>query len=250
MAASRFADQFDGIIAGNPGMDLPKASIAQIHDTQQFAAVNANIANAFAAKDLALVASKILAKCDALDGATDGIVTDQAGCKTAFNFSTDVPQCATGVTPDGTCLSAAQKTALAAVYAGAKTSAGDVPQSAMDFMGMPDPLNLPTLKAKGKLLVYHGTADPVFSSNHTASWYSRLQAKDAAAASYARLFLVPGMNHCGGGTATDSFDAFTPLVEWVEKGSAPDTLVATVGAGNADKPAAWSSTRSRMAQSV
>ncbi|MEY2876350.1 MAG: hypothetical protein RLZZ373_3721, partial [Pseudomonadota bacterium] len=100
-------------------------------------------------------------------------------------------------------------------------------------------------KAKGKLLVYHGTADPVFSSNHTASWYSRLQAKDAAAASYARLFLVPGMTHCGGGPATDSFDAFTPLVEWVEKGSTPDTILATVGAGNADKPATWSSTRSR-----
>jgi feruloyl esterase len=319
MAASRFADQFDGIIAGNPGMDLPKATIAQIYDTQQFATVNANIANAFAAKDLALVASQILAKCDALDGAADGIVNDQTGCKTAFNFSTDVPQCATGVTPDGTCLSAVQKTALAAVYAGPKTSAGDglyadwawdpglvgggwafwktflnpnlgaiamgnvwatppvapiaplsaaatsywqnfkmdtaynaiygtnatFPQSAMDFMGMPDPLNLPALKAKGKLLVYHGTADPVFSSNHTASWYSRLQAKDAAAASYARLFLIPGMTHCGGGPATDSFDAFTPLVEWVEKGSAPDTILATVGAGNADKPAAWSSTRSR-----
>lgn len=319
MAASRFADQFDGIIAGNPGMDLPKASIAQIYDTQQFATVNANIANAFAAKDLALVASKILAKCDALDGAADGIVTDQAGCKAAFNFSSDVPQCATDVAPDGTCLSGAQKTALAAVYAGAKTSMGDVlyadwawdpglvgggwtfwktflnpnlgaiamgnvwatppvatigplstaatnywqnfkmdtaytaiygtnttfTQSAMDFMGMPDPLNLPTLKAKGKLLVYHGTADPVFSSNHTASWYSRLQAKDASAASYARLFLVPGMNHCSGGPATDSFDAFTPLVEWVEKGSAPDTIIATVGAGNADKPVAWSSSRSR-----
>jgi feruloyl esterase len=115
----------------------------------------------------------------------------------------------------------------------------------MDFMGMPDPLNLTTVKAKGKLLVYHGTADPVFSSNYTRNWYDKLKSRDASAASHVRLFLVPGMNHCGGGMATDSFDAFTPLVDWVEKGAAPDSINATVASGNTDKPASWSATRSR-----
>ena len=59
------------------------------------------------------------------------------------------------------------------------------------------------------------------------------------------------MNHCSGGPATDQFDMLTPLVNWVEKGQAPDSVVANVrGAGNAaavntDVPATWSANRSR-----
>jgi feruloyl esterase len=53
------------------------------------------------------------------------------------------------------------------------------------------------------------------------------------------------MNHCGGGPATDNFDMLSALVSWVEQGTAPDTVKATVAAGNADKPASWSATRSR-----
>jgi feruloyl esterase len=41
-----------------------------------------------------------------------------------------------------------------------------------------------------------------------------------------KLYMVPGMFHCGGGIGTSAFDAVTPLVEWVEKGSAPISLVA------------------------
>ena len=115
----------------------------------------------------------------------------------------------------------------------------------MSFMTPPNPNHLMTLKAKSKLIVYHGTGDPVFSSNDTTAWYNNLQSADSAAASYARLFLVPGMNHCGGGPATDNFDMLSALVAWVEQGSAPDTVKATVSAGNADKPAGWSATRSR-----
>jgi hypothetical protein len=319
MAASRFADQFDGIIAGDPGMDLPRASIAQLFDAAQFATVDANIANAFAPADLAFVAQRIRERCDALDGAADGMVLDTAACQASFDFNADVPQCASGISPNGSCLSAAQKTALARVFGGPKDSAGtplyadwpwdpgvagadwtfwkvvlnpnlgstamgnvwgtppvatidfgspsaaayaqafDIDQalalittrtatfteSSLEFMGMPAPLNLATLKAKGKLLVYHGTADPVFSSNYTRNWYDALRGGDPAAADYARFFLVPGMNHCAGGPATDAFDAFSALVAWVEQGKAPDSIEARVAPNNADKPAAWSASRSR-----
>ena len=45
---------------------------------------------------------------------------------------------------------------------------------------------------------------------------------------WSRLFLVPGMGHCGGGAqALDRFDLLTPLVEWVEKGTAPNAVTAT-----------------------
>ena len=74
----------------------------------------------------------------------------------------------------------------------------------------------------------------------------------AKAATLARLFLVPGMNHCSGGPATDQFDALTPLVRWVEQGEVPAQLVASArGAGNpggvnAELPAGWAPGRTRL----
>ena len=59
------------------------------------------------------------------------------------------------------------------------------------------------------------------------------------------------MNHCSGGPTVDQFDMLTPLVNWVEKGQAPDSVTATArGAGNAggvntDLPASWSANRTR-----
>jgi feruloyl esterase len=47
------------------------------------------------------------------------------------------------------------------------------------------------------------------------------------------LFIIPGMNHCGGGPATDVADFLTPLVEWVERWKAPDEIV---GAANGGSP--------------
>jgi len=102
------------------------------------------------------------------------------------------------------------------------------------------------------MLVYHGTSDPIFSSDDTTAWYDALRAANGGdAANFARFFRVPGMNHCAGGPATDQFDALTPLVDWVEKGQAPDQLLAAArgagnaGGANADVPASWSAARTR-----
>ena len=82
----------------------------------------------------------------------------------------------------------------------------------------------------GKLLIVHGVSDPVFSINDTISWWNDVnRANNGTASDFTRLFAVPGMNHCGGGPATDQFDAFTALQNWVEKGTAPDRIVATAG---------------------
>ncbi|MDO7835624.1 tannase/feruloyl esterase family alpha/beta hydrolase [Sphingobium sp. HBC34] len=79
--------------------------------------------------------------------------------------------------------------------------------------------------AGGKLIVPHGAADPVFSLNDTLQWYREMDARyHGAAADSARVFPVPGMNHCEGGPATDRHDAFAALVAWVEQGRAPDRL--------------------------
>jgi feruloyl esterase len=85
------------------------------------------------------------------------------------------------------------------------------------------------------LIVYSGQADPVFSSKYHIRWYNELVEKNGGLAEtkkFARLFVVPGMNHCGGGIATDQFDMLTPLVDWVEHGVAPDSVVARVNPAN------------------
>ena len=53
------------------------------------------------------------------------------------------------------------------------------------------------------------------------------------------------MAHCGGGPATDRFDAFAALVGWVEQGTAPQSLLATARADNPERPASWSPARKR-----
>jgi poly(3-hydroxybutyrate) depolymerase len=82
----------------------------------------------------------------------------------------------------------------------------------------------------GKLLIFHGTADPIFSALESIDYYQRLTRSNGgpqATAAWARLFLVPGMNHCAGGPATDSFDGLAALTNWVEKGSAPARIEAS-----------------------
>jgi feruloyl esterase len=90
-------------------------------------------------------------------------------------------------------------------------------------------------RAKGnKLIVYTGGADPVFSANYHLKWYRKLVAQNDGlerTQKFARLFIVPGMNHCGGGPSTSQFDAFAALVDWVENRQAPDSIVATAPTG-------------------
>jgi len=80
----------------------------------------------------------------------------------------------------------------------------------------------------GKLIQYIGQADPAVSPSETIAWWNKLNSEQAgAAASFARLFLVPGMNHGSGGPATDKFDTLTALEDWVERGVAPESILAT-----------------------
>jgi feruloyl esterase len=83
----------------------------------------------------------------------------------------------------------------------------------------------------GKLLFYHGVSDPWFSANDTIDYYERMSAANGGATqvtNWSRLYLAPGMGHCGGGAATlDTFDLLGAVVDWVEKGTAPDAVTAT-----------------------
>ncbi len=332
VTAARYAQDYDGVLAGNPGFHLPKAASTQLWKVKQYATIAGNGANgqldistAVTPAEYSTVGASITAKCDALDGVKDGIVSDVVACQAAFNIQTDVPTCEGG-TRTGSCLTPAQKNTLQRIFAGPRLADGTpsyshtwfdpgvagkdfalwhyfiaqnldpgsvslvfntppmpVPtflatppgqialnydldrdygklfatngtytESGWSFMTPPDETNLSTLRNRGgKLMVYHGTADGVFSAADTANWYDRLQQAELGhAAGYARLYLVPGMNHCANGPSTDQFDMVTALVNWVEKGQAPDRVIAKArGAGstvpNPEVPASWSPGRTR-----
>jgi feruloyl esterase len=111
---------------------------------------------------------------------------------------------------------------------------GAFTESAMDFMGTSSTDYRRFRRTGRKLMVYSGQADPVFSSKYHIAWYRKLVQASGdlhATQQFARLFVVPGMNHCGGGYATSQFDAFGALVKWVEKGQAPKSLIGTAPAG-------------------
>jgi hypothetical protein len=77
----------------------------------------------------------------------------------------------------------------------------------------------------GKLIMTYGWSDPVLQPMVGVNYYEQAVAKNGAdTPQFFRLFMVPGMGHCGGGGATDRFDAVTALVDWVEKGKAPDSI--------------------------
>lgn len=75
------------------------------------------------------------------------------------------------------------------------------------------------------------TSDPWFSPLDTLDYYEKMAAANGgmtAVARWSRLYFVPGMGHCSGGAATlDKFDMLSAVVDWVEKGTAPDFVVAT-----------------------
>lgn len=324
IAATRFAADYDGILAGAPGYNLPKAAAANMGGAQLYnsvATTPGNLATGFTQDERNTVSAAIRTRCDALDGATDGIVQDVQACRTAFDLARDVPTC-TGAR-NGSCLTTAQKTAISKIFSGPTTSNGSLvyatfpydpgisqpgnafweftaplaldsgaiglifgtppeattfngpayalntsmdtfvarinatnatyTESGMSFATPPNPSNMRNLRERGgKIIVYHGVSDPIFSVDDSETWYKGLLAGTGADRDFARFYRVPGMGHCSGGPSTDQFDLLTKLTEWVEQGQAPEAVVAAArstgnaGGANPDVVAAgWAANRTR-----
>jgi len=83
------------------------------------------------------------------------------------------------------------------------------------------------VKRGGKLLLWHGFNDPGPSPLSSIAYFEAVQKAVPASKESVRLFLAPGVLHCGGGAGPDRFDALTALEQWVEKGRAPASMIAT-----------------------
>lgn len=288
--AQRYPEDFDGIVANAPWVDQTGFTLGALWN--QRALVDAPVT----AGKMALVADRVMAQCDAVDGLEDGLIDDPRNCE--FNPADDVPVCPAGTDTDA-CLTPAQADAVARIYGGVISNGkpffpGFMPGSeavttnlfgggsgsgwmnvivparpdatpadfgladnTMKYLVSipPDPdwdfrdfdfdRDIPTLEpwgaianAKdpdlarfrargGKLIITYGWADTILQPMMGVTYYeSAVEANGPDTPEFFRLFMVPGMAHCGGGIGPDSNDAVSAIIDWVEAGTAPESIVA------------------------
>ncbi|HTR38956.1 MAG TPA: tannase/feruloyl esterase family alpha/beta hydrolase [Bryobacteraceae bacterium] len=289
--AERFPEDFDGVVTASPWVDQTGFTIGALWNEKAVSAVTLTPAK------LALVADKVMAKCDAIDGLKDGLIDDPRKCD--FDPARDVPACSAG--GDGAdCLTTEEAAAVAKVYSGPisngkpffpgympgseavvpnlfgggagsgwlnvivatqpdrKPADFNLGEGAMKYL-VPKPpkpdydyrtfdfdhdthllddwgkladATNPDLskfrKRGGKLLMTYGWADSILQPMMGVNYYEQAVAKNGPdTPQFFRLFMAPGMEHCGGGIGPDRHDSMTAIIDWVEKGKAPDTIMAS-----------------------
>lgn len=306
MEATRFPEDFDGIIAGAPFLDMRVLLAGLRFQKTQLASPNAYIP----ATKVPTVDAAIRASCDKADGVVDGLIQNPAKC--AFDPKTLVTAACTA--GDASCLTPDEGRTLATYFTALRDEDGEVVYTgqAVSDLGGGDGMDLwsigfvpptsfaanepwgnlgfspapiswqfvdhfikyivtrdPNFDARSfdkggrfiedpaldlfdrrteagdadfparlerflaqnrKLLVYHGFSDPALPAFRTIRHYEALAQRTSSfdkLRKNMRLFMAPGMHHCGGGPGPNLFDTLSVLEKWVEGGVAPDAIPAT-----------------------
>jgi feruloyl esterase len=274
-AAQRFPADFNGIIAGAPGLDWTGRAAGAVRVAKT---LETNEAARLTEAQRKLLHGAVIEACDTLDGVKDGLIENPKRC----SFNPAVLQCKGA---DGSsCLTAPQVETARMMYSAAvnpKTKreiTGLAPGSELgwtdlgwtasaratgldqfrflvfrdpawdiqkfnfdsdivraeeidsDTLNALDPNLKPFIDRGGKLIQYHGWSDPQISPENSTQYYTRVVQRLGGASSVHgsyRLFMAPGMGHCGGGAGPNTFDMLTALEQWVESGKAPDQIIAS-----------------------
>lgn len=274
--AQRFPNDFDGIVAGAPGLDWTGRAVAALRVARS---LEINESARINSTKRELLYKAAINSCDRADGLEDGLISKPEQC----SFDPAVLQCKSGE-ESASCLTPEQVNTASMLYSSpanpesGRTITGLLPGSEMGWTDLgwtasaratgleqfkylvyadpswtvdrfdfakdivkaeetdSDTLNAlnPDLKpffdSGGKLIQYHGWSDPQISPSNTTQYYQRvsdeLGGRNAVHDSY-RLFMVPGMAHCGGGPGPNRFDMLSSLEAWVEQGTSPESVLAT-----------------------
>ena len=287
MEAQRYPTDFNGITAGAPAMNFTTQNTFY-HGWNTRVNTDADGKPILTADKLPILHQAILAKCDALDGLKDGLISDPLSCA----FDPAVTECKAGQDPS-TCLTPAQVQAAKEIYAGAHDNeggklvlSGPLPGSELAWAGVYIPrsggdrvmssmISTGTLKylayeqnppadytladlkftkasfeattklhflydatdpdltafasGGGKLILWHGLADPHISPLNTIAYYTAMEQimGKSSVDKFARLYLFPGGHHCGGGEGPFDVDLLSAIMAWVERDNAPFALIAS-----------------------
>lgn len=99
-----------------------------------------------------------------------------------------------------------------------------------EVIGTDDPDLSAFRDSGGKVLMWHGWSDPLIFPQGTIDYWDAVVDtfhSTTQVQEFARLFMAPGVGHCGGGAGPSQFDMFGALVRWVEDGDAPDRITAS-----------------------
>ncbi len=196
-AAEHYPDDFDGIIAGSPVVGFSGLSVGFNWNMQ------ATLATPIPTAKLPVVFNAVMAACDGTDGLVDGLIDDPRQC----HFDLNTLACSQGDGPG--CLTPGE----------IDTQIIDPVQDDLSaFAGF-----------GGKMIIYQGWGDIAQAPYRTIQYYRGLRrhAGRRQVEDYARLFMAPGMYHCGGGIGPNTFDALTALEHWVEEGQPPASILAS-----------------------
>ena len=282
MAAQRYPEDFDAILAGAPANDH-----LYLHagDMARMVEILKDRAGFLSQAQQDMLGKTVMSSCDALDGVKDNLITNPMACK----FDPAVLQCKSGNSTD--CLTPKQVATVKRMYAPVKNSKGELifpgnafggesgynlmrgitsplPNAEVAENPAPDELQLgtyrylahrdpnwdwktfnidtdPALAKKnggfidavatdmsafrdrgGKLLLYHGWADPAIQPENTVNYYNSVVARMGKNQNnWLQLFMVPGMGHCRGGAGPNQIDWMSALEEWREKGTTPTSII-------------------------
>lgn len=275
-AAQRFPADFNGIIAGAPGLDWTGRAAGALRIAKR---LEQNEAARLGQTQRELLHTAVVASCDLIDGVKDGVIENPKRCK----FDPAVLECkgadaAACLTPPqvetarmiySAAVNPKTKRAISGLEPGSELGWTDLGWTASaratgldqfrflvfgdpswtvqkfnvesdivlaeerdnDTINALDPNLKPFISRGGKLIQYHGWSDPQIAPAGVTQYYDRVvQAsggRDKVHGSY-RLFMAPGMGHCGGGEGPNTFDMLTALERWVEGGIAPDQIAASI----------------------
>jgi feruloyl esterase len=266
MAATRFPDDYDGIIGGalaNRHIHMHTAGSAR----QIVLARNSDMA--VPPEKGQMVSEAVMNKCDTLH---EGFLNNPQQC--TFDFSSLLCKGA----ESNECLTQPQLKAVEMFYGGLKNSKGEIifagqmlgnplpPQRSSQTVNVSDTVriwafqnqdydwhsfdldrDMPIIDRKigfvdatdpdlkkfkahgGKLLLYAGWADTTITPKNTVEYYQSIVKKMSSKETkdFAELFMVPGMGHCRGGNGPDTFDTIGTMENWREKGVTPVAIPAT-----------------------